>query len=204
MSLRIETSFPTDSREPKSPISANTPTFRERTISISHGILPNLRRGHSDKSPLIPSNSETLQGSMKAQHESKKLLSIALGRLHRRQMPPKQSKEKHSRTESKGGLSAVVRSVGGRGRSGDGRANVQGDGEQRSKTFVQEDNDDEGVDDAAFHTDETCDLMFQLRDVLKISLLQGWDVFGPECVIVLPHTNTSTHTKKSLQRVPRS
>ena len=35
---------------------------------------------------------------------------------------------------------------------------------------------------STFYTDDTCELMSQLRDILKVSLAQGWDVFTPECV----------------------
>lgn len=185
MTLRIDTKLTTDSREPKSPVSAITPTLRERTVSISQGLLPTLRRGHSEKSPLIPSNSEKLHESVKAQHESKKLLSTALNRLHHRQRPPTQASDKHSRSGSQSGLSAVVRSISGKARIEDEDVGTQLDGEQRSRTFIKEESDDEGVYDAVFYTDETCDLMFQLRDVLKISLQRGWDVFSAEYVNTL-------------------
>ena len=36
------------------------------------------------------------------------------------------------------------------------------------------------VDDDTFHTDVTLDLMTQLKDVLAISIAQGWDIFYEE------------------------
>ena len=44
------------------------------------------------------------------------------------------------------------------------------------------DEDDEGESDGTFSTDVTFDLMSQLRDVLMISVLQGWQIFDEPCV----------------------
>ena len=95
-----------------------TPRTKERVSSTANALLPHVRRGNSDKSPLAASNSETLQQTLKALHESKKLLSTSLDRLRRRQMPPPTSfKQTQGRTESQGGLKKVVKSFSGRGRS---------------------------------------------------------------------------------------
>lgn len=182
MALRIETGFGAspDNLEHKPPLSPTTPTTRERAISISHNILPVLRRTNVEKSPLLDtSNSETLQATVKLRQESKKLLALAIARLQKREMPPTAYQEGIRPSGSQRGLSAVVRTVTGRGRASLSGNSAEG-GEQRTKTFIMDDSDDETADDSAFYTDNSCDLMVGLRDVLKISLLQGWDLFTHE------------------------
>ena len=177
-----------------------TPRTKERVSSTANALLPHVRRGNSDKSPLAASNSETLQQTLKALHESKKLLSTSLDRLRRRQMPPPTSfKQTQGRTESQGGLKKVVKSFSGRGRSSTMDKDA-GDNMQRSRTFM-DDSDEEETDTAAFYTDETCDHMFQLRDVLKVSLSRGWDIFSSEYVHV-PSWSCTLYTNLS-QRYDR-
>jgi hypothetical protein len=178
--LRIDTTFPIDTSEPSSQ-DARTPTTpktRERVLSATHGLLPHIRRGNSDKLPLAQSNSETLQGTLKAQHESKKLLSTALERLQKRELPPAGTQSGHSRTDSGRGLGSIVKSFSAKsGRPGNMDVSAAEGSIQRSKTFMDE-SDEEETNTAVFYTDETCDHMFQLRDILKVSLQHGWDVFS--------------------------
>lgn len=182
-SLRIDTGLAKEAGEPAQEIrTPTTPKTRERVINTTNALLPHIRRGNSDKSPLAASNSETLQQTLKARHESKKLLATSLDRLRRRQMPPPANIEhNNNRTEAPRGLGQVVKSFSNRGRVGSVDITAEG-GIRRSKTVI-DDSDDEEADNAAFYTDETCDYMFQLRDVLKVSLSRGWDVFSPEYVI---------------------
>ncbi|KAI0703614.1 hypothetical protein BC835DRAFT_1483812 [Cytidiella melzeri] len=198
--LRIDTKLSKDADEP-SPQDARvptTPTTRERVLSTTHGLLPHLRRGNSVKSPLAPSNSETLQGTLKARHESKKLLSTALERLQRRDMPPSGVHLGSSRVNSQRRLGAVMKSIASKGKPSEADAPVDSS-VQRSKTFM-DDSDEEEANSAVFYTDETCDHMFQLRDILKVSLLHGWDVFSPDDAQDGPARQGSSSTGKRWRR----
>lgn len=42
---------------------------------------------------------------------------------------------------------------------------------------TEDDDDDEDSEDSSFSTDATFELMTQLRDVLAISISQGWKIF---------------------------
>ena len=44
----------------------------------------------------------------------------------------------------------------------------------------EEESEGEDGDEATFYTDTTLDLMIQLKDVLAISIAQGWDIFYEE------------------------
>ena len=72
--LRIDTSLAVDNLEPTSPdaLSVTTPTARQRTVSLSHGILPNIRRSSAEKTSFGSQNSEAHQGALKARQESRK------------------------------------------------------------------------------------------------------------------------------------
>ena len=89
-------------------------------------------------------------------------------------MPPSvlSFNEQSARVER--GLGAVVRSFAGIA----GAGGMQDGGMRRTKTL--DESDDEPVDDDTFHTDVTLDLMTQLKDVLAISIAQGWDIFYEE------------------------
>ncbi|KAI0093920.1 hypothetical protein BDY19DRAFT_989447 [Irpex rosettiformis] len=200
-SLRIDTGLARDAGEP-SPQEARTPTTpktRERVLSTTNALLPHIRRGNSDKSPLAQSNSETLQQTLKARHESKQLLSTSLDRLRKRQMPPHADpQQSQGRTEPQRGLGKVVKSFSGRGRSNTTDISAEAS-IQRSRTFM-DDSDEEETDTAAFYTDETCDHMVQLRDVLKVSLSRGWDVFSADDGTDGPSRQDSSSSEKRWRR----
>ncbi|KAJ3559109.1 hypothetical protein NM688_g537 [Phlebia brevispora] len=153
------------SPSPKSP-------KRDQSGSASRGLpsfrLPSGSGGQSESSsrPTIP------PGAARARHESRKLLAHVLSQLQHRSLPPSAMPglyEQSSKVER--GLGAVVRSfasIAGAGSSAENRPRG---------TEKPEDTDDEDEDQLAFHTDMTLDLMIQLKDVLAISIAQGWDIF---------------------------
>ena len=50
----------------------------------------------------------------------------------------------------------------------------------RTRRPEADESDDDERDEDIFYTDETLDLMIQLKDVLAISIAQGWDIFYEE------------------------
>ena len=79
------------------------------------------------------------------------------------------------------GLGAVVRSF-----AGIGAPSGVADNKTRRKQSIDDSDEDSG-DEATFHTDVTLDLMIQLKDVLAISIAQGWDIFYEEYVYFHHH-----------------
>ena len=59
-----------------------------------------------------------------------------------------------------------------------GAGNIAENRQRKAPTL--EDSDEELEDRSTFHTDTTLDLMTQLKDVLAISIAQGWDIFYEE------------------------
>lgn len=89
-------------------------------------------------------------------------------------------------TESQGienNIGVLVETMKGavrlRGKRRDPKPNTQA-------ATVEDDSDDDG--ERVFSTDPTYDLMTQLKDVLIMSVAQGWQIFDDGCV-----TRVSTH-----------
>ena len=117
------------------------------------------------------------QGASRLRHESRKLLAHVLSQLQSRPLPPSVLNNINEQgTRVQRGLGAVMRSFAGIAGAG---GNGMGDRGQPSR-FEREDSDEDEKDEDTFYTDETLDLMIQLKDVLAISIAQGWDIFYEE------------------------
>ncbi|PSR74140.1 hypothetical protein PHLCEN_2v10096 [Hermanssonia centrifuga] len=176
-SLRIETGFNIhDNSDDGILIEPPTP-MRERAQRSSQlqGLLPSLRVTSAIERR--PQNSALSQGMSKARGESRKLLAHLLGELQRRSMPPPAMEAMDGRaTRVEKGLGAVVRSLSGiAGTAGGGLSEGKG-----RRAAVSELSDDDSDDETSFHTDVTFDLMSKLKEVLVISIAQGWDIFYEE------------------------
>ncbi|KAK1236541.1 hypothetical protein PQX77_000234 [Marasmius sp. AFHP31] len=128
-----------------------------------------------EKPPVSPLSKAFKGGSQKEggrKNETRKLLGHVLGQLSQRKMPPTVYDTfgvYGDRTDDKS--PGIVESV---------KDAVKGGGGNHKSTeslgihnFVVDEDDEPGV----FSTDETFELMVQLRDVLMIFLKQGWTVF---------------------------
>ncbi|KAI0797914.1 hypothetical protein C8Q75DRAFT_845203 [Abortiporus biennis] len=172
--LRIDT---TNLPPVESVSSARSPTGRDRSISLSQGVLPSFRISSSisqDKSPVSQNLSHiaAAHGTNKARNESRKLLAHVLDQLRNRPMPPSSLYSTDSRLSNSGkGLAAIMRSVTGIAAS----TGAALDSRQYSQ---YDDDDDDLLDDSTFTTDETFDLMLRLREVLTISTAQGWNILA--------------------------
>ncbi|KAK7054868.1 hypothetical protein VNI00_003331 [Paramarasmius palmivorus] len=160
--LRINTSIAQDDNEDLNPISLQVPTG-----------VPSFRVSGSPPSEKPPTSplGLTFRSSQKTSSrktESRKLLAHVLNQLSRRTMPPsvyddlgidEDAKEKGT------GLVETVKDVVKLGKE---------TREEERNVLSPADEDDEG---GVYSTDATFELMTQLMDVLKISLLQGWKIF---------------------------
>jgi hypothetical protein len=181
MTLHIDTAFSLDDEERlDSPLqSPNAPFANDRrdsrARSLSQGLLPQLRLS-VDKSPDRRNSGEGRNvasvGMEKARNESRKLLSHILAQLEARNIPPPLLEGSEARTpHSKRGIGSVVRSFSGKGKASDTK-----------QTHSDEDSDEDydPADRPVFFTDATLKLMLQLRDTLKLSAENKWDIFSAE------------------------
>jgi len=143
-----------------------SPSFRERARAHSHAALPSRRPSQIDISnttSLLPPRSPLLvppPGMTKARDESQKLLAHVLEQLrHRPKCPSLYPSQSPTATVAK---PIALRSSASRTTS-----------EARSL-----DPDNEDSPERVFSPDLAFDLMNRLRDVLMISLSQGWQIFG--------------------------
>ncbi|KAF9464728.1 hypothetical protein BDZ94DRAFT_1255766 [Collybia nuda] len=159
--LESPTSTPTD---------LNLPSFR---VSSS----PN----PADDVPFVPSEgwshvSHKPKVNSRARNESRKLFAHVLGQLERRPMPPLvfdafSSLEAEPSDVGFGALLDTVKdTVRSRGKNREMKPRLP-----EVTSAVEDDSDDDG--EWAFSTDATYDLMLQLKDVLIMSVTQGWHIF---------------------------
>lgn len=172
----IELSFPDDSHDTQG-------TRRSRSRTISNVGLPFLSTSTSDEneklSNIFP---DTVPGKShkpaKAEHESRKLLAHILGQLDRRRHAPSlwDSFTKENTGEKSEKRFELFRTGKPRGRQ------TRKDNTSRTESLDESDSeDDREFSGAAFSTDDTFDLICQLKEVLWISKLQGWSIFVDRC-----------------------
>jgi hypothetical protein len=149
-----------------SPGDEPSPTFRERARALSNAALPSRRPSQnniSSTTSLLPPRSPLLvppSGMTKARDESQKLLAHVLEQLrHRPKCPSSYPPQTRPATAAK---LIVPRASASRTTSG----------------AQSLDPDSEDSPERAFSPDLAFDLMNRLRDVLMISLSQGWQIFG--------------------------
>lgn len=151
---------------PSTSTSPGSPSFRERARALSNAALPSRRPSQNDISnttSLLPPRSPLFApppGMTKAQDESQKLLAHVLQQLrHRPKCPSSYPPQSHTATVAK----PITP-----------RSSV-------SRTTSEAQSLDPGNEDGperTFSPDLAFDLMNRLRDVLMISLSQGWQIFG--------------------------
>ncbi|KZT09437.1 uncharacterized protein LAESUDRAFT_741739 [Laetiporus sulphureus 93-53] len=168
--LRIDTSYLEVSVDaPTSPIS---PRNRNRARSLSQSVFPTFLLPTSPTSEKSPSELTSLiasHGSVKARDESRKLLAHLLSQLQHRPLPPASFDQSTANTyQADKGFNAVIQSVKGAAKHRRGRSD--------HVPSTAEDNSSDDDDGPQFSTDVTLDLMIQLRDVLKISTDQKWNI----------------------------
>lgn len=148
----------------------------------------------SENSPISPSSPQRPRkpkSNIRARTESRKLLAHILGQMERRNMPPPvfdafEATEDQSSGNNLGALMETVKdAVRTKSKKRDIRSNPQAG-------LVEEDSDDEG--ERGFSPDVTYDLMAQLKDLLIMSVAQGWhifddgyDIFVSRCIPVADH-----------------
>ncbi|KAF5380960.1 hypothetical protein D9615_003973 [Tricholomella constricta] len=149
--------------------------------SPAHTDIPPLRVSISPRaetSPTLPTTSRT-QTSLKktnnrARTESRKLLAHVLDQLERRNLPSSifdvfGNTEDQAAEKNLGALLETVKdAVKIKKQKQEGRLQTQAG-------TVEDDSDDDG--EHGFSTDATYDLMLQLKDVLIMSVDQGWYIF---------------------------
>jgi hypothetical protein len=149
-----------------SPGDEPSPSFRERARALSNAALPSRRPSQiniSSTTSLLPPRSPLLvppPGMTKARDESQKLLAHVLDQLrHRPKCPSSYPPQTHPATAAKPIAPRASAS--------------------RTTSDAQSlDPDNEDSPERAFSPDLAFDLMDRLRDVLMISLSQGWQIFG--------------------------
>lgn len=162
--LEISGTFVTPPTSP-SPGDELSPSFRERARALSNAALPSRRPSRDDISnttSLLPPRSPLLvpAGMNKARDESQKLLAHVLDQLrHRPKCPSSYPPQSQPTTAAK--------PVAPRASASRTTSNSQS---------LDPDSDDSR--ERAFSPDLAFDLMNRLRDVLMISLAQGWQIFG--------------------------
>jgi len=175
--LRIDTEFSHDRLE--------VPTTPSHASSVSGSItppaspkvqFPTLRIPNSPNIEKSPSTiwPQTSVKSANRRNESRKLLSHLLDQLRGRPMPPRAHDALFSKNSKSGSrLNVLVGTV--RGVVKLSKSNSRGPYEEDIEEV-------EESDDESFSTDISFDLMLQLKDILSVSILQGWQIFEERCV----------------------
>jgi len=139
--------------------------------------IPSVRLSTSpiQDEPSSTHHPQPIPTNLRARNESRKLLSHVLRQLAHRKKPPPIKDTVWNRNNDR---------------------NIRGFGMVALKDFVklvpdkrlgiQSDSDDEENRD--FSTDGTFDLMVQLKDVLTMSIAQGWKIFDDGCAASFHHT----------------
>jgi hypothetical protein len=167
--LEISGSFVTPPSTSTSPGDESSPSFRERARALSNAALPSRRPSQnniSNTTSLLPPRSPLLvpPGMTKARDESQKLLAHVLEQLRHRPKCP-------SSYPSQADPAAAAKPIALRASA------------SRTTSDAQSlDPDGEDSPGRAFSPDLAFDLMNRLRDVLMISLSQGWQIFGERSV----------------------
>jgi hypothetical protein len=167
--LRIDTSNTSasdiahDGRARQSP-------FLSKSYSLVH--IP------SDERPSADLGSSFSKGNKRARTESRKLLSHVLAQLHTRPMPPTVYDSFMDAKDTVRGTSigVILNTMKDAMKSNPSIA-------VRSSSHIStiEDDSDDGLG-LVYSTDDTYELMFQLRNVLLVSDDQGWRIFDDEYV----------------------
>jgi hypothetical protein len=110
-------------------------------------------------------------------HESRKLLAHILGQLDRRPKPPSlfDAFSNVQSSSSENTLGAFVETV----KENVTLRGMRRDGKQPAPVEAMDDDTDDEID-RGFTTDTTYDLMVQLKNVLMMSVAQGWHIFDEE------------------------
>jgi hypothetical protein len=163
--LEISGTFVTPPTSP-SPGDELSPSFRERARALSNAALPSRRPSQnniSNTTSLLPPRSPLLvppPGMTKARDESQKLLAHVLDQLrHRPKCPSSYPPQSHPATAAK-------------------PISLRASASRMTSDAQSLDPDSEDGPERAFSPDLAFDLMNRLRDVLMISLSQGWQIFG--------------------------
>lgn len=132
---------------------------------------------NSDKPPASPSWPRFTAKPNRARNESQKLLAHLLTQLQNRQMPAPVFDTFKNQNTGVGdrSLGVVLETVRGAVRMKAGRR----EGKIHSQTVGAFD-DEEDDEDVVFSTDVTFDLLMQMKEVLIISVAQGWHIFQQE------------------------
>ncbi|TFK89146.1 hypothetical protein K466DRAFT_545801 [Polyporus arcularius HHB13444] len=184
--LRVDTSnspFVIDGNSPSaSPSSPKSPSFgtftKDRARSISQSVLPSFRISSvGDTKSNISGPSASKQagapGANRARNESRKLLSHILSQLQSRPLPPPYlSTLVYGAGQNDKGSGSVMKSMKGA---------VKYTGTLRERRthqpLPQDGSDSEDERQEGFSPDITIDLLNQLKDVLTVSNVHGWDIF---------------------------
>ena len=113
----------------------------------------------------------------KARNESRKLLAHVLGQLERRNLPPPfHDILEYTESQASGhNLEVIMETVKDAVRIGNKKRDAKHP-IQRS-WVVDDDAGSVSVEESVFSTEETYDLLVQLKDVLLMSVAQGWHIF---------------------------
>ena len=136
-----------------------------------------------------PYHSQPIPTNIRARNESRKLLSHVLRQLARRKRPPpvKDMVWNANNDTNMRGFSMVT---------GPLKDFVKLTPDRRIGT--QDDSDDEESRD--FSTDQSFDLMLQLKDVLSMSIAQGWKIFDDGFAAAFYHTPSLNAFQNSSSR----
>ena len=116
----------------------------------------------------------------KAKHEMRKLLTHVLVQLVNRRKPPSISDtiQEVGKDATEHGVAAftdVFKDVAKIGKA------IQ---RTSSKSSMPVEEDEEDEDPQSYTTEATFDLLLQLKDIMAMSIKQGWHIFGEECVLI--------------------
>ncbi|KAF8894642.1 hypothetical protein BD779DRAFT_1502197 [Infundibulicybe gibba] len=177
LSLRIETGFNDPDAQHNIRFSLDSPAVQPSSPSAQAFSLPSFRVSVSPQAekPSLPPRSPTfvqnVHKSSRARNESRKLLAHLLRQLQSRPMPPSVFDSFANVREGTGDSSFmdIVKGSMFRSKSRDSAMPTPA-------VQVDYDSDDDGTE-KGFSTDATYELMTQLKEVLVVSISQGWQIF---------------------------
>ncbi|KAJ3516626.1 hypothetical protein NLJ89_g1005 [Agrocybe chaxingu] len=127
-----------------------------------------------------PSQLLATSTNLRARNESRKLLSHVLIQLANRNKPSSIIESLASSTSEPiergfGALAETLREAVKHG--------IRSDNKTRKRSGSQVEDDEDEENHSTFSTDDTIDLMLQLKDVLTMSISQGWQIFDDSSLV---------------------
>ncbi|KAG6909693.1 hypothetical protein DXG01_015894 [Tephrocybe rancida] len=147
-----------------------------------YNAIPSLRISVSPRTDVSPTTSPSIprtqppykvNSNNRARTESRKLLAHVLDQLDHRTLPPNIfDVYGHSEQRPENNLGALLQTMKGTVNSKKARQ----DGKRQASAGANGEEDSDEGEDHEYSTDATCALMVQLKDLLSVSVDQGWHI----------------------------